>query len=134
MRLLVLPKVDRETATSTRRPEIDRKVEERLRGSSYLALRDILCLASDGVLYLHGCVASHYLKQVAQELASGVEGVRHVVNLIEVLRPVGGARPDRQFLPSSTIQVGPRPPSRGGWSSTNTRHRKGVSNDVGFDP
>jgi len=134
MRLLVHPKVDRDTATSTHRLAIDRKAEERLRSSSYLALRDISCLASDDVLYLHGCLSSYYLKQVAQELAVGVEGVRHVVNLIEVFRPVGGARPDRQFLPSSKIQVGPRPPSRGGWSFTNTRHAKGVINNVGFDP
>ena len=74
------------TATSTRLPEIDRKAEERLRASSYLALRDISCLASHDVLYLYGRLRSHYLKQVAQELASGVEGVRHVVNRIRSRR------------------------------------------------
>ena len=98
MRVLLLPSVDRESATSTSLRAIDREAEARLRGSSYLALRDILCLASDGVLYLHGCLNSHYLKQVAQELAAGVDGVRQVVNRIEVLKPVGGARPGTERL------------------------------------
>ncbi len=133
MRLLVSRGENREGTTGIPVRAIDHMVEARLRASSYLALRDILCLASDGVLYLHGSVNSHYLKQVAQEVASRVEGVRHVVNLIEVFRPVGGARPDQKSLPSSKIPVGPRPPSRGGWSSTNTRHTKGLINNVGSD-
>ena len=37
--------------------------------------------------YLHGCLPSYYLKQLAQEIAAGVEGVRLVVNKIEVTAP-----------------------------------------------
>jgi len=103
MHLLALPSVDRETRTSTRLPAIDRKAEDQLRRSSYLSLRDISCIASDGVVYLHGCLPSNYLKQVAQEIASGVEGVRHVVNRIEVFAPIGRARPGRENPASSTI-------------------------------
>ena len=39
---------------------------------------------NDGVAYLHGCLPSYYLKQLAQEIAAGVEGVRLVINKIEV--------------------------------------------------
>jgi osmotically-inducible protein OsmY len=89
MDLLALPSVDRETSARSGLPVIDHAAEERLRRSSYLALRDISCLASDGVLTLRGSLPSYYLKQVAQEIVSGVEGVRHVANQIEVLAPRG---------------------------------------------
>jgi osmotically-inducible protein OsmY len=41
------------------------------------------------VVYLHGCLPSYYLKQLAQELANRVEGVHHVINRIEVFTPSG---------------------------------------------
>jgi len=75
-----------ETSTSPHIPAIVREAEERLGRSRYTALRDVSCLASDGILYLHGRLPSQYLKQVAQEVASGAGGVRHVVNRIEVSR------------------------------------------------
>jgi osmotically-inducible protein OsmY len=66
---------------------ICRTAEDRFRASGYLALRDISCIASDGVAYLHGCLPSYYLKQLAQEIAAAVEGVSLVVNKIEVKAP-----------------------------------------------
>jgi hypothetical protein len=48
---------------------IDRTAEHRLRCSGYLALRDVDCMASDDVLYLHGRLPSYFLKQIAQEIA-----------------------------------------------------------------
>jgi osmotically-inducible protein OsmY len=107
MRLLELRSLDRESAASTRLPEIDRKAEERFRASSYLALRDISCLASHDVLYLYGRLRSHYLKQVAQELASGVEGARHVVNRIEVVAPTDRARPARETMARQSVRAAP---------------------------
>jgi hypothetical protein len=101
MTLLALPSVDRATSMSTRLPALDHKVEERLRRSSYLAVRDISCLASDGVVTLRGRLPSYYLKQVAQELASGVAGVGHVVNRIEVFAPAGRAR--RAMTPGQPV-------------------------------
>jgi osmotically-inducible protein OsmY len=59
-------------------------VERRLRSSGYLALRRIHCACEGGVLSLHGCVPSHYLKQVAQAIADEVEGVDRVDNQIRV--------------------------------------------------
>ena len=63
---------------------IARTAEDRFRASGYLALRDVSCSANDGVAYLHGCLPSHYLKQLAQEIAAAVGGVRLVVNKIHV--------------------------------------------------
>jgi osmotically-inducible protein OsmY len=74
------------------RQAIARVAEDRLRRSGYLALRDVSCDAREGVVYLRGRLPAHYLKQVAQALAAGVEGVCRVVNLIEVATP---ARPGR---------------------------------------
>jgi osmotically-inducible protein OsmY len=59
--------------------------EGRLRGSSYLALRNVSCECKGGVLTLRGRLPSYHLKQVAEALVLGVEGVRRVENLIEVV-------------------------------------------------
>jgi osmotically-inducible protein OsmY len=57
---------------------------DRLRHSRYLALRKIGCEASDGVLTLRGCVNSYYLKQIAQMSVADLDGVKGIVNEIEV--------------------------------------------------
>lgn len=74
-------------AGQARRPELQRTAEERLWRSGYLALRDIACVARDDEVYLHGRLPSYYLKQVAQEIVAGVEGVRRLINKIDVSRP-----------------------------------------------
>jgi osmotically-inducible protein OsmY len=61
--------------------------EARLRGSSYRALHEVSCIGSGEVVYLYGCLPSQYLKQIAQQMANDVEGVRLVVNRIEVISP-----------------------------------------------
>ena len=61
--------------------------ESRLRHNGYLALRNISCEHREGVLTLRGSLPTYYLKQVAQEVVSGVQGVRWVDNQIEVLAP-----------------------------------------------
>jgi osmotically-inducible protein OsmY len=58
--------------------------ESRLRGNSYLALKNICCKYQDGILTLRGCLPSYYLKQVAQTAVAHIEGVRRVVNEIVV--------------------------------------------------
>src|SRR5262245_6969759 len=92
MHLLALPSAGSETSMNARVSAIDLKAEESLRRTSYLSLRDVSCLSSEGVLFLHGNLPSYYLKQVAQEIASGVEGVHHVVNQIKVWRGATGMR------------------------------------------
>jgi hypothetical protein len=116
------PDVDRETTGSVALPAIHLQVEERLHRIPYPALRDVSCLARDGVIYLHGCLPSYHLKQMAQELAAGAAGVRRVVNRIEVSAPSGQARPGRETSAHSTrgSESGPDIPRRGGDSSPNT--------------
>ena len=75
---------------------IDQSVEERLRRSGYLALRDVRCSLRGDSLYLHGELPSYFLKQLAQEIAGDVAGVPQVVNRIEVFRRAGdSAAPSR---------------------------------------
>jgi osmotically-inducible protein OsmY len=78
-----------ERTSHDRRPPatsgIEESVECRLRGSPYLALRDVGCAYRDGVLTLRGCLPTYYLKQMAQEVSAVVEGVRSIANEIEVI-------------------------------------------------
>jgi len=53
----------------------------------YLALRNVDCNYDDGVLTLSGCLPSYHLKQVAQTAVASLDGVRQVVNVIEVFTP-----------------------------------------------
>jgi osmotically-inducible protein OsmY len=84
MNLFAIPNIDGTTRTSDGLTATAHEAQRLLHASSYSALCDISCLARDGVLYLYGRLPSYYLKQVAQEIASGVEGVRLVMNRIEV--------------------------------------------------
>ena len=59
--------------------------ETRLRSNAYLALKNVTCDYHDGVLTLRGCLPTYYLKQLAQEAVGRPEGVRRVVNEIEVV-------------------------------------------------
>ena len=72
---------------SSRRAGIGLEAERRLRRSGYLALRDVSCDACAGVVRLRGRLPSYYLKQMAQAVVAEVEGVRRVINLIEVVAP-----------------------------------------------
>lgn len=65
----------------------------RLERSGYSILSRVRCECHDGVLRLSGSLPSHYLKQVALARVAGVEGVRTIVNEIEVLSRVGMERP-----------------------------------------
>jgi osmotically-inducible protein OsmY len=82
------------------RPEIAREAEERLGRSIYWALRDVSCEVRAGIALLRGHLPGYYLKQVAQAVVGDVEGVRAVVNLIDVVspscRPRGGIAFDPQ--------------------------------------
>jgi hypothetical protein len=60
-------------------------VEQRLRSNPYLSLRNITSDYLDGVLVLRGCVPTYYLKQMAQEVVTDLEGVERIDNQIQVL-------------------------------------------------
>jgi osmotically-inducible protein OsmY len=68
-------------------PGIAESAESRLRGNSYLALKNVSCDYHDGVLILRGCLPTYYLKQMAQAAVARIAGVERVVNEIEVMAP-----------------------------------------------
>jgi hypothetical protein len=91
--------------------DIQQEAERRLHSSCYAALKDVGCKYERGELHLHGHLATHYLKQIAQALVADVEGVRIVINQIAVGVPVRGAmtrpreRPDRTNDPCGTPEA-----------------------------
>lgn len=58
---------------------------ERLRREPHLTMQRIWCAVEQNRLLLRGQVPSFYLKQLAQEVVAGLEGVEQVVNEIEVV-------------------------------------------------
>ena len=69
---------------STVRTGIRSEALRRLRLSGYSPLQDVSCDVRGGSVRLIGRLPSYYLKQVAQAIVAEVEGVRLVVNRIEV--------------------------------------------------
>ncbi|NUQ63337.1 MAG: BON domain-containing protein [Pirellulales bacterium] len=58
-----------------------------MQNASYAALRNVTCEYTHGVLTLHGKVPSYYQKQLAQETVRRIDGIRQIINEIEVLAP-----------------------------------------------
>ena len=86
--------------------------QQRLHASPYHVLRDVQCELRDDSLVLRGHVSSFYLKQLAQEMVRKVDGVRGVVNTLEV-----GDRPQMP-LANGTCHVR----SEGSQGSTEASH------------
>jgi len=58
--------------------------QSRLKASPYRPLRKILCDFDDGLLLLEGRLPSYFHKQLAQVAVAEIDGVRQIVNHIEV--------------------------------------------------
>lgn len=56
----------------------------RLRQGLYLELRQVVCSLHAGILRLQGHVSSYYLRQIAQTLVQGLDGVEAIDNQLEV--------------------------------------------------
>ncbi|ODT98648.1 MAG: hypothetical protein ABS79_05555 [Planctomycetes bacterium SCN 63-9] len=73
----------------------------RLGRSGYSAFNDLSCEVVGADLWLRGRLPTYYLKQMAQAIVAQVEGVRRVINHIEVAPnsgrsiPSGGGEPLR---------------------------------------
>jgi osmotically-inducible protein OsmY len=67
--------------------KIKELAERCLRSTSHLALRNLSCDYLDGVLVLRGRLPTYYLKQVAQEVVTQLEGVESIDNQIQVVTP-----------------------------------------------
>jgi osmotically-inducible protein OsmY len=92
---------------------INERARDLLAGCPYSELGRITSSYHCGVLMLRGCVTSQYLKQVAQEPVGRMEGVKALVNQIEVRR--AGDRG-----PSGALVPGPGPD--GGRIAAGRRH------------
>lgn len=68
------------------------EARRRLRSSPYAALHALTCSFHEGVLVLHGRVASYYLKQLAQATVVRIAGVEEVSNRLEVVAEHSQAR------------------------------------------
>lgn len=66
--------------------------ERCLQRNPYLALKHISCHLLDGVLVLRGCLPTYYLKQLAQEALTDLNGVARIDNQIQVLTPIVRSR------------------------------------------
>ncbi len=62
--------------------------ERRLRESPYFFLKGLTCRFDSGTLTLAGRVPYQQLKRFAEKIVSRVDGVREVVNRVEVFDPV----------------------------------------------
>jgi osmotically-inducible protein OsmY len=67
--------------------QVEEAVQVRMRKSAYLELRRISTTFRGGVLSLHGNVSSYYLRQMAQALVQGLEGIEEIDNQLEVTAP-----------------------------------------------
>src|SRR5690349_19849146 len=54
---------------------IEEEADKRLQQSLYPELRRILCNYRHGILTLYGVVSSFHVRQIAQELVQGLEGI-----------------------------------------------------------
>jgi hypothetical protein len=75
------------------RTQIAELADCRLRRNAYLTAEEVHCDFSRGRLTLRGRLSSYYLKQLAQEAISGLEGVREIRNEIEVVSSTRRACP-----------------------------------------
>jgi osmotically-inducible protein OsmY len=61
--------------------------ERCLHSNPYQAMKNVSCDYHDGVLVLRGCLPTYYLKQLAQQVVVGLEGVERIDNRIQVVTP-----------------------------------------------
>jgi hypothetical protein len=59
-----------------------------IRSSGYPSLRRLRCEVADAVAIIQGVLPSYYLKQMAQAILQRLDGIRNVVNLVEVRETV----------------------------------------------
>jgi osmotically-inducible protein OsmY len=72
-------------------PETVQELAQRqLRGAYHQEMRRVSCELHEGVLTLRGRVSSYYLKQFAQELVRGMDGVEVINNRLEVVPQITG--------------------------------------------
>jgi osmotically-inducible protein OsmY len=64
--------------------DVQSRAQASLRACPHREVQKTTCLFNKGVMLLQGDVSSFHLKQIAQTILMNVEGVRHIVNTIQV--------------------------------------------------
>ena len=64
--------------------DIEEQARIRLQHSPYRAIRRVSCRYEEGVLFLEGWVPTFHYKQLAQTAVADIDGVRTIVNEIDV--------------------------------------------------
>ena len=64
--------------------DIEEQAKVRLQHSQYRAIRWVTCRFDAGVLTLEGHVPTFHYKQLAQTAVADIDGVRRIINEIEV--------------------------------------------------
>ena len=63
---------------------VEEAVRNRLNESAYPSIKHIDCQFDDGILVLRGRLPSFFMKQVAQETIADLDGIKEIVNCVEV--------------------------------------------------
>lgn len=66
-------------------PDVALEIDQALRSTGYLSLRDLRIRVAEGLVILRGRVRTYHLKQVAQAVVLGVGGVKEVQNDLDVV-------------------------------------------------
>ncbi len=104
----MLPLKEQETALANEKQVVEAEAQSRLRQSGYRQLQHIACEFHEGILTLRGQVTTFHLKQIAQTLIRGLDGVGKINNRLEVAVPFP-ARVKREASTTATSRQG-RPP------------------------
>lgn len=67
--------------------ELRERIDQALRVTGYLPLRDVGVIVAEGLVILRGSVPSYHLKQVALEVVRSVPGVSDVRDDLKVISP-----------------------------------------------
>lgn len=65
--------------------DLEFQVDQRLRATGHLPLRELHVCIAEGLVILRGCVPTYYLKQLAQAVVLGLPGVNEVQNDVDVV-------------------------------------------------
>lgn len=79
-------------ASSRADARVAEKIEQALRATGYLSLRELEIFVAEGLVVLRGRVPSYYLRQVTNAAVRAVLGVREVRDELDVVTPRSGSR------------------------------------------
>jgi osmotically-inducible protein OsmY len=65
--------------------DLSAQIDQALRATGHASLRHLQVRGTEGLAILHGCVPSYFMKQMAQEIALRILGVKEVQNELQVV-------------------------------------------------